>query len=88
MHLLAWIFIGVLVGWGTGRILAGHNFGPFMDIVMGVAGAVSGGYFLRSVGFRGPGGTIATIAVAVAGAGALTILAGLVSGRRIQVRQS
>lgn len=87
MYLLIWILIGVLVGWGTGRILAGHNFGPSMDIAMGVAGAVSGGYFLRSVGFQGPGGTIATITVAVAGAGALTILAGLVSGRRIHVRQ-
>jgi uncharacterized membrane protein YeaQ/YmgE (transglycosylase-associated protein family) len=87
MYLLAWIFIGVLVGWGTGRILVGHSFGPFMDVAMGVAGAVSGGYLLRSVGFRGPGGTIATITVAVAGAGTLTILGGLVSGRRIHVRQ-
>ena len=87
MYLLVWIFIGGLVGWGTGRILAGHNFGPFMDIAMGVAGAVSGGYILRSVGFQGPGDTIATIAVAVAGAGAFTILAALVSGRRIHVRQ-
>jgi uncharacterized membrane protein YeaQ/YmgE (transglycosylase-associated protein family) len=88
MYLLAWIFIGVLVGWGAGKILAGHNHGPFMDIAMGVAGAVSGGYFMRSVGFQGAGGIIATTAVAVAGAGALTILAGLVNGRRIHVRQS
>ena len=88
MYLLAWIFIGVLVGWGAGKILAGHNHGPFMDIAMGVAGAVGGGYLMRSAGFQGSGGIIATTAVAVAGAGALTILAGLVNGRRIHVRQS
>jgi uncharacterized membrane protein YeaQ/YmgE (transglycosylase-associated protein family) len=88
MYLLAWIFIGALVGWGTGRILAGDSYGPLMDIAMGVAGAVGGGYFMRSAGFQGSGGTIATTVVAVAGATLLTILTGLVNGRRIHVRQS
>jgi uncharacterized membrane protein YeaQ/YmgE (transglycosylase-associated protein family) len=88
MYLLAWIFVGALVGWGTGRILAGDSYGPFVDIAMGVAGAVGGVYFMRSTGFQGSGGAIATTVVAVAGAALLTILVGFVNGRRIHVRQS
>jgi uncharacterized membrane protein YeaQ/YmgE (transglycosylase-associated protein family) len=83
MYLLAWIFIGAVVGWGAGRILVGNNYGPFMDIAMGIAGAVGGGYFMRSAGFQGAGGIIATTVVAALAAAVLTILAGLVDGRRI-----
>jgi uncharacterized membrane protein YeaQ/YmgE (transglycosylase-associated protein family) len=88
MYLVVWIFIGVLVGWGAGRILVGNSYGPFMDIAMGIAGAVGCGYFMRSAGFQGAGGTIATAVVAVLGAAVLTILAGLVDGRRIYARKS
>jgi uncharacterized membrane protein YeaQ/YmgE (transglycosylase-associated protein family) len=56
MYLLAWISIGALVGWGAGRILVGNSYGPFMDIALGAAGAVGGGYILRSAGFQGSGG--------------------------------
>jgi uncharacterized membrane protein YeaQ/YmgE (transglycosylase-associated protein family) len=84
MYLLAWIFIGVLVGWGSGRILVGNNsYGLFMDVAMGIAGAVAAGYLMRSAGFRSYGGTIATTAVVVIGAALLTILVGLVNGRKI-----
>jgi len=88
MFLLAWIFIGVLVGWGAGRILVGHSYGLFMDVAMGIAGAVAGGYLMRYAGFRSLGGTIATTLVAVLAATVLTILAGLLNGRRIYARQS
>ena len=83
MYLLAWIFIGVLVGWGAGRLLVGNTYGPFMDIAMGITGAVGGGYLMRSAGFQGPAGIIATTVIAVLAAAVLTILAGLVNGRRI-----
>lgn len=88
MYLLAWIVIGVLVGWGARRILVGHSYGLFMDVAMGIAGAVAGGYLMRSAGFRNLGGTIATTIVAVIGAAVLAILGGLLNGRKIYVRQS
>ena len=88
MYLLAWIFIGVLVGWAAGRMLVGNSYGPFMDVAMGIAGAVGGGYSMRSAGFQGFGGTIATTIVAVLAAAGLTIVAGLVNGRRIFARHS
>jgi uncharacterized membrane protein YeaQ/YmgE (transglycosylase-associated protein family) len=88
MYLLIWIFIGMLVGWGAGRILEGNGYGPFMDVAMGVGGAIAGGYLMRSVGLHGVGGTIVTTLVAMIGAALLTILAGLVNGRRIYARHS
>jgi uncharacterized membrane protein YeaQ/YmgE (transglycosylase-associated protein family) len=86
MYLLTWTFIGMLVGWGAGRILEGNGYGAFMDIAMGIGGAVAGGYLMRSVGLQGVGGTIVTTLVAMIGAALLTILAGLVNGRRIYAR--
>jgi uncharacterized membrane protein YeaQ/YmgE (transglycosylase-associated protein family) len=83
MYLLAWIFIGVLIGWGAGRSLEGNGYGPFMDVVMGVSGAVAGGFLMRSSGY---GGAIVTSLFAVIGAVLLTMLVGLGNRRRVYVR--
>ncbi len=87
MFLLAWIFIGVLVGWGAGRILQGNGYGPIMDVAMGIGGAVAGGFMMRAAGFGGVGGTIVTTFVAVICAALLTVLFGVANGRRIYARQ-
>jgi uncharacterized membrane protein YeaQ/YmgE (transglycosylase-associated protein family) len=88
MYLLAWIFIGVLVGWGAGRMLTGNGYGPFMDIVVGIGGAVAGGYLIGAAGLRGFGGMIVTTLVVVICAALLTVLVALMNGRRIYARQS
>ena len=87
MYLLAWIFIGVVVGWAAGRVLQGESYGRSMDILMGVGGAVAGGFLMRSAGFGGYGGAIVTALVAMIGAALLTMLAGFANGRRIYARQ-
>ncbi|OLC85054.1 MAG: hypothetical protein AUH88_07525 [Acidobacteria bacterium 13_1_40CM_4_61_5] len=84
MYLLAWIFVGAVVGWGAGRVLQGNGYGPLMDILMGVGGAVAGGFLVRFAGF---GGIISTTLVAAIAAVLLTLLAGFVNGRRIYARQ-
>ena len=84
MYLLAWILIGAVVGWGTGKVLQGNGYGPFMDTLMGVGGAVAGGFVMRSANLVGGyGGTIVTTLVAMIGAALLTVLAAYVNGRRI-----
>ena len=85
--LLSWIFVGLVAGWFAGKILKGNDYGPIMDIVMGIGGAVVGGLLMRSGGLRGYGGTILTTFVAMIGAVLLTLLAGLVNGRRMYARQ-
>ena len=87
MYLLAWIFIGVVVGWAAGRVLQGESYGRSMDILMGVGGAVAGGFLMRSAGFGGYGGAIVTTMVALIGAVLLTVLTAYVNGRRLYARQ-
>ena len=87
MYLLAWIFVGVVVGWGAGKALKGNGYGPAMDFVMGIGGAVAGGYLMQSAGISGYGGTVLTTFVAIVCAVLLTTLAALANGRRIYVRQ-
>jgi uncharacterized membrane protein YeaQ/YmgE (transglycosylase-associated protein family) len=83
MYFLVWIFIGGFVGWGTGRILQGDGYGPFMDMAMGIGGAVAGGFLMHSAHIDGFAGSLLTTMVAVVGAVVATILAGLANGRRI-----
>jgi len=87
MHLLAWVVIGAVVGWGAGRVLQGNGYGPLMDALMGIGGAVVGGFAMSSAGHGGYGGTIITTLVAIVGAVLLTAVAAYINGRRIFARQ-
>jgi uncharacterized membrane protein YeaQ/YmgE (transglycosylase-associated protein family) len=87
MQLLWWMMIGLIVGWLAGKILKGDSYGPFMDIVMGIGGAVAGGLVMQSAGIGGFGGTITTTLVAMVGAVVLTLAAGFVNGKRVYARQ-
>jgi uncharacterized membrane protein YeaQ/YmgE (transglycosylase-associated protein family) len=51
-----------------------------MDIVLGIVGAVVGGWIMQSLGFAGQGGMIYTILVAIGGAVILTALVRLITG--------
>ena len=73
MYLLTWIVIGAVVGWGTGRLFQGDGYGPFMDILMGIGGAVVGGLLMRSAAFVRSGGTVITALVAMVGAVLVTM---------------
>jgi len=84
MYPLAWVFIGVLVGGGVGRLLEGNGYGQLMDVVMGIGGAVAGGFVLSMAGYGGP---VVTSVFAIVCAGLLTMLMALADGRRIYARQ-
>jgi len=87
MYLLVWIVIGAVVGWGAGRVFQGNGYGPLMDILMGIGGAVVGGFAMSSAGLGGYEETIITTLGAIMGAALLTALAAYVNGRRILARQ-
>ena len=87
MYLLAWVVIGAVVGWGAGRVLQGNGYGPLMDTLMGIGGAVVGGFAMSSAGLGGYGGTIITTLDAMVGAVLLTAVAAYINGRRIFARQ-
>lgn len=71
---LWWIIVGLIAGWATGKIMGGPRRGALMDIVIGIAGALVGGWIMRAIGFTGQGGFFYTILLAIGGAVLLTFL--------------
>ena len=62
--------------------MRGEGFGFFVDIIVGIIGALAGGFLMSHLGFAGEGGLLYTIFVAVLGAVILTFLLRLVTGKR------
>jgi uncharacterized membrane protein YeaQ/YmgE (transglycosylase-associated protein family) len=86
VYLLWWIIVGLIAGWATGKIMRGAGYGALMDIVIGIVGAVIGGFIMRNLfGEAGEGGLIYTILVAILGAVIFVWLIRLITGRRAAV---
>ena len=80
----AWIIIGLIAGWLTGKIMKGSGFGFIMDMVVGLIGAVIGGFISSHLGLGGVNehGLMISILIAVVGAVLLTLILRLISGNR------
>jgi uncharacterized membrane protein YeaQ/YmgE (transglycosylase-associated protein family) len=72
MGVIWWLIVGLIAGWLTGKIMGSPGKGALMDIIIGLIGALVGGFLMQLLGFRGEGGMIYTILVAVLGAVILT----------------
>ena len=81
MYFLSWILMGSVVGWLIGRLLTGNGYGPVVDVVMGVSGAVAGGVLVRLI--TSPiHGLAYTIPAALFGAVLFTATMAYTNGRR------
>lgn len=85
MGLLAWLIVGLIAGWLAGQVMRGGGYGLVGDIVVGIVGAMLGG-FLGSSLFNIPnavnGINVTSIFVAFAGAVILIAVLRIVSGNR------
>ncbi len=78
--IIAWIIIGIIAGWLTGKLMSGGGYGAIMDMVVGLIGALVGGFVMSHLfGAAASGGWIYSIIVAVIGAVLLTFLLRLVT---------
>ncbi len=85
MGILSWLVVGLIAGWLAGLILKGSGYGVVGDIILGIIGAVIGG-FLASAVFNVPdavnGINVTSIIVGFIGAViAILILRALAGGR-------
>jgi uncharacterized membrane protein YeaQ/YmgE (transglycosylase-associated protein family) len=81
---LAWIVVGLIAGAIAARVVAGRGFGCLVDIVVGVAGAIIGGFLLSALfGVSGTVGFWGSIVVAFIGAAVLLAVLKAVSGGRL-----
>lgn len=81
---LAWIVIGLIAGAVASRVVAGRGFGCLTDIVVGVAGAIIGGFLLGALfGANGTVGFWGSLVVAFIGAAVLLAALKLLSGGKL-----
>jgi len=85
MSILAWIVVGLIAGWLASMVMRGGGYGLLGDIIVGVVGALIGGFLatnLLHMAAPVSGINITTIVVAFVGAVILIAILRLVSGRR------
>jgi uncharacterized membrane protein YeaQ/YmgE (transglycosylase-associated protein family) len=69
MSILAWVVLGLLAGFIGSKIVNKTGEGFFLDIALGIIGAVAGGYLFNMFGAAGVSGVnIYSLFVAVVGA--------------------
>lgn len=69
MSFLAWIILGLIAGFIGSKIVNKTGEGVFLDIILGIVGAIVGGWVFSLVGARGVTGVnIYSMFVAVIGA--------------------
>ncbi len=78
MNLILMLLIGALAGWIAGQIMKGRGFGAAGNMVVGILGAVVGGFLLGQLGFVAHG-IIGTLITAVVGAVVLLFVVGLIN---------
>ncbi|MFO1167357.1 MAG: GlsB/YeaQ/YmgE family stress response membrane protein [Rhodoblastus sp.] len=83
MSVIAWIILGLIAGFIGSKIVNKSGQGFLMDIVLGIVGAVVGGYLFTFFGATGITGlNIYSIIVAVVGAVVVLWVYHQVAGRR------
>ena len=84
MGFFSWLIIGAIVGWLAGLVIKGRGFGLIGNIVIGVIGALVGGWLagaLFNISDPISGFNLITIIVAFLGAALVLIVARLIKSR-------
>jgi len=84
MGILTWIIVGLIAGWLAGLVVKGSGYGVLGDILLGIIGAVVGGFLAAAIfGVVNPvsGFSITTLVVAFIGAVVLVAIVRALPGR-------
>jgi uncharacterized membrane protein YeaQ/YmgE (transglycosylase-associated protein family) len=83
MSIIGWIVLGLIAGFIASKIVNKQGEGLILDILLGVVGAVVGGYLFSMFGATGVDGlNIYSMFVAVVGAVVVLLIYHAVTGRR------
>lgn len=76
MSFVAWIVLGLIAGFIASKIVNRHGEGMVLDIIIGIVGAVVGGWIMAGLGGTGVTGFNAwSLLVAILGAVVLLLIA-------------
>jgi len=83
MSVIGWIILGLIAGFIASKIVNKSGEGFFLDIVLGIVGAIVGGIVFTAVGARGVTGfNLYSMFLAVIGAIIVLVLYHALFGRR------
>ena len=83
MSIIGWIVLGLIAGFIASKIVNNGGEGVILDIVLGIVGAVVGGWLFNQFGYSGVNGfNIYSMFVAVIGAVIVLWVYHLIAGRR------
>jgi uncharacterized membrane protein YeaQ/YmgE (transglycosylase-associated protein family) len=83
MSILAWIVLGLVAGFLASKVVNKSGSGLLLDIVLGVVGALVGGFLFNQFGQTGVTGlNLYSLLVAVIGAVVVLFVYHAISGRR------
>lgn len=84
MSIIGWIVLGLIAGFIASKIVNKRGEGFILDVVLGIIGAVVGGYLFSMFGAQGVSGVnIYSMFVAVIGAVVVLWIYHAISGRRM-----
>jgi uncharacterized membrane protein YeaQ/YmgE (transglycosylase-associated protein family) len=82
MSIIAWIVLGLIAGFIASKIVNKRGDGAFLDIILGIVGAVVGGWLFRTFGAAGVDGlNLYSLLVAVVGAVVVLVGYHAITGR-------
>jgi uncharacterized membrane protein YeaQ/YmgE (transglycosylase-associated protein family) len=82
MSIFAWIILGLIAGWIGSKIVNRTGEGFFLDIVLGVVGALVGGFLFSLIGAEGVSGlNIYSLFVAIVGSVVVLVIYHFIVGR-------
>ncbi len=83
MSFIGWIILGAIAGWIASKIVNKQGEGFIVDLILGIIGAVVGGFLFTTFGFAGTTGfNFYSLFVAVIGAIVVLWIYHAVVGRR------
>jgi uncharacterized membrane protein YeaQ/YmgE (transglycosylase-associated protein family) len=86
MSIIAWILLGLIAGWLAGQFMRGGGYGIVGDIVLGIVGALVGGFLSgRLLGVDVTGFNVPSVIIAFVGAVIVIAIARMLTGRRATV---
>ncbi|MBK7779852.1 MAG: GlsB/YeaQ/YmgE family stress response membrane protein [Ardenticatenia bacterium] len=84
MDLISWIVVGLIAGWLAGQVMKGGGYGLVGDIVIGIIGALFGGWLainVFNIAAAANGINVGSIVVAFLGAVAFIWIVRMLPGR-------
>ena len=81
--ILVILFVGIVAGWLSGKVVRGAGFGLLGDLVIGIVGAFIATLLFPRLGIHLGSGILSEILFSALGAIILLLIVGLIRGRRV-----